>query len=77
MASCRFVPQLARLGDAKLRNDGEADKAVGRFGMLLAALNDAVRDAEAMRSTGLLVVARSNGTSGHERHSPGQRLVCA
>jgi uncharacterized protein YjbJ (UPF0337 family) len=44
------------VGDAKLQSDGEADKAVGKI-QNTAGLNDAVRDAEAMESAGLLVAS--------------------
>jgi uncharacterized protein YjbJ (UPF0337 family) len=44
-------------GDAKPRSDGEADKAVGKIQNAASGLNDAVRDTEAMRSAGLLVVS--------------------
>jgi uncharacterized protein YjbJ (UPF0337 family) len=44
-------------GDAKLQSDGEADKAVGKIQNAAGGLNDAVRDTEAMRSAGLLVVS--------------------
>jgi uncharacterized protein YjbJ (UPF0337 family) len=52
------------IGDAKLQSDGEADKAVGKIRNAAGGLNDAVRDAEAMRSAGLL-------------YSPGPRLLRA
>ena len=43
--------------DAKLQSDGEADKAVGKVQNAAGGLNDAVRDAEAMKSAGLLVAS--------------------
>jgi uncharacterized protein YjbJ (UPF0337 family) len=52
------------IGDAKLQSDREADKAVGKIQTAASGLNDAVRDAEAMRSAGLL-------------YSPGRRLLRA
>jgi uncharacterized protein YjbJ (UPF0337 family) len=58
------------LGDAKLQSDGEADKAVGKLQNYAGSLNDAVRDAEVMKSAGLLVANPINGTPGHQRHSP-------
>jgi uncharacterized protein YjbJ (UPF0337 family) len=33
------------IGDAKLRNDGKTDKAVGKIQNAVGGLNDAVRDA--------------------------------
>jgi uncharacterized protein YjbJ (UPF0337 family) len=33
------------VGDAKLQNDGKADKAVGKIQNAVGGLNDAVRDA--------------------------------
>jgi uncharacterized protein YjbJ (UPF0337 family) len=50
-------------GDAKLQSDGEADKAVGKI-QNAASGYEAVRDAEAMKSAGLL-------------YSPGRRLLRA
>ena len=44
-------------GDAKLRTDGEADKSVDKIQKYASGLNDAVRDAEAMKSAGLLVAS--------------------
>ncbi len=38
-------------------SDGEADKAVGKIRNYTSGLNDAVRDAEAMKSAGLLVAS--------------------
>ena len=52
------------IGDAKLQSDGEADKAAGKIQNAAGGLDDAVRDAEAMRSAGLL-------------YSPGRRLLRA
>ena len=45
------------VGDAKSQSDGEADKAVGKNQNYTGGLNDAVRDAEAMKSAGLLVAS--------------------
>ena len=45
------------VGHAKLRSDGETDKAVGTIQNYTAGLNDAVREAEAMKSAGLLVAS--------------------
>lgn len=45
------------VGDAKLRTDGEADKSVDKIQKYASGLNDAVRDAEAMKSAGLLVAS--------------------
>ena len=45
------------VGHAKLRSDGEADKSVGKIQNYTAGLNDAVREAEAMKSAGLLVAS--------------------
>ncbi len=45
------------LGDAKLQSDSEADKAVGKVENYAGSLNAAVRDAEAMKSAGLLVAS--------------------
>ena len=42
------------IGDAKLQSDGEADKAGGKIEYYSSGLNAAVRDAEAMKSAGLL-----------------------
>ncbi len=52
------------IGDAKLQSDGEADKVVGKIQNGASGLSDAVRDAEAMKSAGLL-------------YSPGRRLLRA
>ena len=52
------------VSDTTLRSDGEADKAVGKIRHAAGGFNDAVRDAEAMRSAGLL-------------YSPGRRLLRA
>jgi len=49
--------------DAKLQSDGETDNAVGEIQNYGSGLNDAVRDAEAMKSAGLLV-ASSIGRDG-------------
>jgi uncharacterized protein YjbJ (UPF0337 family) len=48
--------------NAKLQSDGEADKVVGKIQNGASGLSDAVRDAEAMKSAGLL-------------YSPGRRLL--
>jgi len=40
-----------------LQSDGEADKAVGKVQNAAGGLNDAVRDAEAMKSAGLLLTS--------------------
>jgi uncharacterized protein YjbJ (UPF0337 family) len=45
------------IGDTKLQTDGEADKTVGKFQNAVGGLNDAVRDAEAMKSAGLLLTS--------------------
>jgi uncharacterized protein YjbJ (UPF0337 family) len=51
------------IGNAKLQNDAQADKASGKIQNYGSGLNAAVRDAEAMKSAGLLV-ASSIGWSG-------------
>ena len=45
------------VSDARLLSDGEAGKPVGRIQNYAGGLNVAVRDAEAMKSAGLLVVS--------------------
>jgi len=45
------------VSDAKLRSDREADKAGGEIQNYGSGLNAAVRDAEAMKSAGLLVAS--------------------
>jgi uncharacterized protein YjbJ (UPF0337 family) len=45
------------VSDTKLQSDGEADKAVSAIQNYGSGLNDAVRDAEAMKSGGLLVAS--------------------
>jgi uncharacterized protein YjbJ (UPF0337 family) len=45
------------VGDARLQSGGEAGKPVGRIQNYAGSLNVAVRDAEAMKSAGLLVVS--------------------
>ena len=45
------------LGDACLHSDCDADKAAGKSQNYAGSLNVAVRDAEAMKSAGLLVVS--------------------
>ena len=45
------------LGDACLDSDCEADKAAGKSANYAGSLNVAARDAEAMKSAGLLVVS--------------------
>jgi uncharacterized protein YjbJ (UPF0337 family) len=45
------------VGDARLLSDGAAGKPVGRIQNYAGGLNVAVRDAEAMKSAGLLVVS--------------------
>lgn len=47
------------VSDAKLQSEGEADKAAGAIQNYGSGLNDAVRDAEAMKSAGLLVASRN------------------
>ena len=42
---------------ARLQSDGGADKAVGRIQNYAGSLSDAVREAEAMKSAGLLVAS--------------------
>ncbi len=51
-------------GDAKLQSDGEGDRVVGKIRNGASSLRDAVRDAEAMKSAGLLYL-------------PGRRLLRA
>jgi two-component system, response regulator PdtaR len=58
------APAGQAFGDAKLQSDGEGDKVVGKIQNGASGLSDAVRDAEAMKSAGLL-------------YSPGQRLLRA
>jgi uncharacterized protein YjbJ (UPF0337 family) len=41
------------IGNAKLQNDAQADKASGKIQNYGSGLNAAVRDAEAMKSAGL------------------------
>ena len=45
------------VGEARLQSDGGADKAVGRIQNYAGSLSDAVREAEAMKSAGLLVAS--------------------
>ena len=45
------------VGEARLRSDGRADKAIGRIRNYAGSLSDAVREAEAMKSAGLLVAS--------------------
>jgi len=45
------------LGDACLHSDCKADKAAGKSQNYAGSVNVAVRDAEAMKSAGLLVVS--------------------
>ena len=45
------------VSDTTLRSDGEADKAGGKIQNYGSGLNAAVRDAEAMKSAGLLVAS--------------------
>jgi uncharacterized protein YjbJ (UPF0337 family) len=45
------------VGEARSLSDGEAGKPVGRIQNYAGGLNVAVRDAEAMKSAGLLVVS--------------------
>ena len=45
------------IGEARLQSDGGADKAVGRIQNYAGSLSDAVREAEAMKSAGLLVAS--------------------
>ena len=45
------------VSDAKLQSDGEADKGIGQIQNYGSGLNEAVRDAEAMKSAGLLVAS--------------------
>ena len=47
------------VSDAKLQSEGEADTAAGAIQNYGSGLNDAVRDAEAMKSAGLLVASRN------------------
>ena len=49
------------VSDAKLQSDGEPQKALGRIQNYGSGLNDAVRDAEAMKSAGLLVATFERG----------------
>ena len=45
------------IGEARLQRDGGADKAIGRIRNYAGSLSDAVREAEAMKSAGLLVAS--------------------
>ena len=45
------------VGEARLQSDRRADKAVGRIQNYAGSLSDAVREAEAMKSAGLLVAS--------------------
>jgi uncharacterized protein YjbJ (UPF0337 family) len=45
------------VGEARLQSDGGADKAIGRIRNYAGSLRDAVREAEAMKSAGLLVAS--------------------
>jgi uncharacterized protein YjbJ (UPF0337 family) len=45
------------VSDTTLRSDGEADRAGGKIQNYGSGLNAAVRDAEAMKSAGLLVAS--------------------
>ena len=45
------------VGEARLQSDGGADKAIGRIRNYAGSLSDAVREAEAMKSAGLLVAS--------------------
>ena len=45
------------VGEARLQSDGGADKAIGRIRNYAGNLSDAVREAEAMKSAGLLVAS--------------------
>jgi uncharacterized protein YjbJ (UPF0337 family) len=52
------------VGEARLRSDGRADKAIGRIRNYAGSLSDAVREAEAMKSAGLLVASSINRDTG-------------
>jgi uncharacterized protein YjbJ (UPF0337 family) len=43
------------VSDAKLRSDGEPHRSLGRIQNYGSGLSDAVRDADAMKSAGLLI----------------------
>ncbi len=45
------------VGESKFQSDGEADNSVRRIQNYAGGLKDAVRDADAMRSAGLLVAS--------------------
>jgi hypothetical protein len=45
------------VGEARLQSDGGTDKAVGRIQNCAGSLSDAVQEAEAMKSAGLLVAS--------------------
>ncbi len=45
------------VGESKFQSDGEADNSVRRIQKYAGGLKDAVRDADAMRSAGLLVAS--------------------
>ena len=45
------------VGEARLQSDGGADKVVGRIQNCAGSLSDAVQEAEAMKSAGLLVAS--------------------
>jgi uncharacterized protein YjbJ (UPF0337 family) len=45
------------IGEARLQSDGGADKAIGRIRNYAGSLSDAVREAEAMKSAGLLIAS--------------------
>ena len=45
------------IGEARLQSDGGTDKAVGRIQNCAGSLSDAVQEAEAMKSAGLLVAS--------------------
>jgi uncharacterized protein YjbJ (UPF0337 family) len=45
------------IGDAKFQIDGDADKAGGKIQHASGGLTEAVRDAEAMKSAGLLLTS--------------------
>jgi hypothetical protein len=55
--------EVLAIGNAKLQSDAQADKASGKIQNYGSGLNAAVRDAEAIKSAGLLV-ASSIGRAG-------------
>jgi len=68
--SINEVRVTAKEATGKLQSGGEAGKSVGRIQNYAGSLNAAVRDAEAMKSAGLLVASPIKRDTGHEHHSP-------